>query len=238
MSRVDVIIAGGGLGGLFTGALLAHNGLMVTVLEKNAIPGGGLQSFSRDGVMYDTGMHVMGGWRQGGTLDKITRYLCIRDKLDIAEINDGCMDQVTSLADAVTYKIPAGREAFIDALAQYFPSEREGLEQYVAAIERITDSFDLYNLRPYSHSASFEMLPEAIIPADELIARYINDARLRSLLAYNNGLYNGEAGRTPAYVHALISVLYMKGASRFVGNSVQLARALAEVIAANGGSVL
>ena len=63
MNNADVIIAGGGLGGLFTGALLAHNGLTVLVLEKNAIPGGGLQSFSRDGEMYDTGMHVMGGWR-------------------------------------------------------------------------------------------------------------------------------------------------------------------------------
>ena len=238
MNNADVIIAGGGLGGLFTGALLAHNGLTVLVLEKNAIPGGGLQSFSRDGVMYDTGMHVMGGWRPGGTLDKITRYLGIRDKLDIAEINDDCMDQVTSLADNLTYYIPAGREAFIDALANYFPGQRNGLVQYVNAIERIADSFDLYNLKPYNQSGAFELLPEASISADELIARYIDDARLGSLLAYNNGLYNGEAGRTPAYIHALISVLYMKGASRFVGNSVQLAHALADVITTKGGRVL
>ena len=37
-----VVIIGGGMGGLFTGALLARNGYRVTVLEQNAAVGGGL----------------------------------------------------------------------------------------------------------------------------------------------------------------------------------------------------
>lgn len=238
MEQSDVVIAGGGLGGLFTGALLARNGLVVTVLEKNSIPGGGLQSFRRGGVSFDTGMHVMGGWRPGGTLDRITRYLGIRDRLDIASINDDCMDSVTSLADGVTYRIPAGRDAFIDGMSGYFPDQRRGLEDYMSAIDRIAGSFDLFNLRPYTHAPSFDLLPESVIPADEFIAHYISDSRLCTLLAYNNGLYNGVAGRTPAYVHALITSLYLKGASRFVGNSFQLARELIGVIESAGGSVL
>ena len=35
-----VLIIGGGLGGLFSGAILAKEGLEVTVLEKNKIIGG------------------------------------------------------------------------------------------------------------------------------------------------------------------------------------------------------
>ena len=35
-----IIIIGGGLGGLFTGALLTKEGYRVTVLEKNATIGG------------------------------------------------------------------------------------------------------------------------------------------------------------------------------------------------------
>lgn len=237
MNNNDVVIIGGGLGGLFTGALLARNGLSVTVLEKNAIPGGGLQTFLRNGVQFDTGMHVMGGWTMGGSIDRITRYLGIRDRLNIVEINSQCMDTVTSLADGMTYSIPSGRDRFIECMAGYFPEERENLGRYVEAIERIADSFNLFNLRPYSH-ASFDLLPEASIPADELISRHIMNPRLRSLLAYNNGLYGGEAGRTPAYVHALISVLYLKGASRFIGNSRQLADLLIDVICGAGGNVL
>ena len=40
-----VVVIGGGLGGLFTGAILAKEGLQVTVLEKNINIGGGLQTF-------------------------------------------------------------------------------------------------------------------------------------------------------------------------------------------------
>lgn len=237
MSQTDVVIAGGGLGGLFTGALIARNGLRAVVLEKNLIAGGGLQTFRRRGVEFDTGMHVMGGWREGGTVDRITRYLGIRDRLDIVDIPDGCMDAVTSLSDGITYTIPAGRDAFIDRLSHFFPDERKNIERYLDAVERIAQSFDLFNLRPYAH-ASFDMLPEAAVPADEFIAQYIATPRLRSLLAYSNGLYGGEAGRTPAYVHALITALYLKGASRFAGNSVQLADALTDVIEQAGGRVL
>ena len=42
--KQSVVIIGGGLGGLFTGAILAKEGLHVTVLEKNATIGGGLQT--------------------------------------------------------------------------------------------------------------------------------------------------------------------------------------------------
>lgn len=60
-----VLIIGGGLGGLFTGAILAKEGFEVTVLEKNAIIGGGLQTFKRWGLSYETGMHILGGLERG-----------------------------------------------------------------------------------------------------------------------------------------------------------------------------
>ena len=50
----DAIIIGGGIGGLFTGAFLAKNGLHVTVLEKNGIIGGGLQCFRRKNKIFET----------------------------------------------------------------------------------------------------------------------------------------------------------------------------------------
>jgi len=46
------------------------------------------------------------------------------------------------------------------------------------------------------------------------------------------------AGHTPAYIHALINVLYIDGPSRFVGGSRQLSDALADVIRLHGGQVL
>ena len=76
--NVSAVIIGGGVGGLFTGAFLAMNGIRVTVLEKNAIIGGGLQCFRRGDRLFETGMHVTGGFRERGNLRKICAYLGIQ----------------------------------------------------------------------------------------------------------------------------------------------------------------
>ena len=79
--KKKVVIIGGGLGGLFTGAILSKEGLHVTVLEKNTTIGGGLQSFKRFGETFDTGMHVIGGMQAGGNIRKICNYLGILDQV-------------------------------------------------------------------------------------------------------------------------------------------------------------
>ena len=76
------------------------------------------------------------------------------------------------------------------------------------------------------------------MPADRFIARYIAHPKLRDILAYMNPMYGGVAGHTPAYVHALINVLYINGTDRFVGGSQQLATALCRVIESEGGQVV
>jgi all-trans-retinol 13,14-reductase len=75
------------------------------------------------------------------------------------------------------------------------------------------------------------------IAADKLIAEFTDDRRLQDLLAYLNPLYGGVAGHTPAYIHALINVLYINGATRFAGGSQQLADRLSDLIRSNGGEV-
>lgn len=67
----NVIVIGAGLGGLMTGALLSKEGYVVTLLEKNPIIGGGLQCFHRRGVIFETGMHILGGFMPGNNLYKI-----------------------------------------------------------------------------------------------------------------------------------------------------------------------
>ena len=83
----SVIIIGGGLGGLFTGAILSKEGVKVTVLEKNATVGGGLQSFVRFGEIFDTGMHVIGGMQEGGNIRRICNYLGILEKINIMDVD-------------------------------------------------------------------------------------------------------------------------------------------------------
>lgn len=51
----SVIVIGAGIGGIATAAHLARQGLSVTVVEKNARPGGRCDRFTRQGHHFDTG---------------------------------------------------------------------------------------------------------------------------------------------------------------------------------------
>ena len=105
----SIVVIGGGLGGLFTGALLAKEGCRVTVLEKNKQIGGGLQTFYRGGVGFESGMHLLGGIRPGGSIYKLCRYLGIMDKMDIRDVDHDCMDEITTFPTARPTAYPRER---------------------------------------------------------------------------------------------------------------------------------
>ena len=237
--KQQVVIIGGGLGGLFTGAILSKEWFCVTILEKNAMIGGGLQTFQRFGEHFDTGMHVIGGMQPGGNIWKICRYLGILNDVKIRNVDNECSDRLYFAEDKSYFTIAKGRDGFVSSLAQSFPDEHSNLERYVDAVLDIADKVDLFNLRPSSGQISlFTESNDFLMAADAFIAKYITDERLRSVLAYMNPLYGGRAHETPAYVHAIISTLYIKGASRFVDGSYHFAQLLAEVITSNGGQVI
>lgn len=234
MSR-SVVIIGGGVGGLFTGAILAREGLRVTVLEKNATAGGGLQSYSRFGEIFDTGMHVVGGMYEGGSTRRILDWLGIGSRLHLRDVDKDVTDSIFVSKDGRTYRISGGRDNFVKALAAEFPAQEQNLREYVAALYRIADEVDMFYLRPARERVYSD---EFLLSANALIDKYITDDRLRSLVAYFNPFYGGVKDMTPAYIHAIVSVLYINGPTRFAGGSYLLAEELKSFIERNGGSVL
>ncbi len=225
------------MGGLFTGAILSKEGMKVTVVEKNAILGGGLQSFKRFGTSFDTGMHIIGGMNPGGNTYRICKYLGILEKTDVRSVDDDCMDSLYFEEDNQRYNIASGKKGFVDSLAGYFPEEREALKKYVEDIYGITNEMNLFYLRPSSdsipvHTEAFSMY------ADEFIARHFKNEKLRSVVSYFNPMYGGRAHQTPAFIHAIINVLYINGAHRFVDDSVRFADLLADLIKSRGGEVV
>ena len=232
----NIAIIGGGIGGLFCGAMLAKCGVKVDVLEKNTIKGGGLQQFVRKGKAFETGMHILGGFQPGGSLNKICGWLGILEKLDIKPVDRDCIDEIFDHSRHKCYRFGSGREAFAESLCKQFPSQEKGIKAYMSKIYELSEEVPLFylNREPEGmqvHSDDF------LRPADQLIADFVSDPELQAVLAYFNPLYGGVPGHTPAYVHALISVLYIEGSSRFAGGSLQLANALEAVIESAGGKI-
>ena len=232
------VIIGGGLGGLVSGALLAKEGYQVTVLEKNTIIGGGLQSFTRWGVSFPTGMHVFGGFSEKGQLRKIYNYLGIMDRLKLQPMDENGYDVVTVLKDGVSYRIPKGKEHYLSYLGDLFPAERDNLKAYIDKLYALSEEEDLFYLRERPSQMFMTVSVDAILPYDELMDRYINDPKLKGLLSYLAPLFGGVAGTTPAFMHALLDVLHIGGTFQFVGSSQQMVDLLKGVIEDAGGKVL
>ena len=140
----SAVIIGGGLGGLFTGAILSKEGVKVTVIEKNPTVGGGLQSFRRFGETFDTGMHVIGGMQEGGNIRRICEYLGIFDKVHVMDVDPDVIDTLYFAEDKKVYKIAQGKDGFVNALSESFPDQKDNLRAYVDAVYAIVDELDMF----------------------------------------------------------------------------------------------
>ena len=231
------VIIGGGIGGLVSGALLAKEGYKVTVLEKNTIIGGGLQTFKRNGVSFPTGMHIFGGFQEGGNLRKLFEYLDVMDKISLRPMDADASDVVTLLGEGGTYNLPQGKERYIAYLSMMFPAEKEQIKTYINRLFELSEEEDLFHLRETSadhplHSDDF------LRSVEQLRNQYITEPKLKALLGYLSPLFGGSVETTPAYIHALLSTLHINGTFQFVGESQQLADVLAKVIDNTGGQVV
>jgi len=233
--KPTVIIIGGGIGGLFCGAIMSKEGYDVKIFEQHYKIGGGLHHFKREGVEFETGMHVMGTFQEGGVLNKICSYLGIMDKLSILPTDNDCFEFFQIGCDNKTYRYAKGAEQFIKTLAADFPEEEENIRRYVQAMYEIVSESKMFNLEVSDFTSQY--LPKFMLSVGEFIDSFTENERLRAVLALTNPLYSGDRYKTPAYIHIVISTLFIEGAARFVGGSQQLADALTELIRQSGGEV-
>jgi all-trans-retinol 13,14-reductase len=142
----DTVIIGSGLGGLCSALILSKEGLKVCVLEKNRQLGGSLQIFSRDKVIFDTGIHYIGGLSEGQNLNRYFKYFGLMDKLKLKLMDTEGFDRVSFAGDPNEYMHSQGYENFVRVLSEQFPGEEKNLMRYCDRIREICSFFPLYNL--------------------------------------------------------------------------------------------
>lgn len=234
MSKFDIIIAGSGLGGLECAAMLSKEGFNVCVLEKNALFGGCLQTYSRKGHLLDTGIHYIGSLDEGQIMHQYFKYFGIIDKLNIKRLDADSFDTIF-YKDRV-YNYAVGHDRFVDSLAHSFPHERENLKAYVAILKDVARLIDIDNLK--KGSIAQNGMNYFCASACETIANTVKDDTLRNILAATSMLYGGIKESSTFYHHAMTNNSYIESPYRFVDGSMQIAERLIDVIRANGGVVL
>lgn len=141
MQHFDVVIVGSGLGGLACGTIMAKEGYKVCVLEKNKQIGGMLQIFVRKKVIFDTGVHYVGGLSEGQNLNRLFRYLGIMDKINIRKMDEDFVDGLIFDDDPVVYKYAQGYDNFIRIMLSYFPDEEVAIRAFCDKVKKICKQF-------------------------------------------------------------------------------------------------
>lgn len=236
MQDFDVIIIGSGMGGLVCGNLLALEGYKVCVLEKNKQIGGCLQTYVRDRVIFDSGVHYLGGLEKGQNLYQIFKYLNILDRLKLQKMDEEVFDKILFENDPKEYVFAQGYENFISRLLVDFPEEEKALRIYCDKIKEVCSKFPLYNLR--SGGDEHEKADVLTIDTKGYIDSITSNPVLREVLAGNNPLYAGQPDKTPFYVHALILNSYIESSYKCIDGGSQIAKYLSRNILDLGGAIL
>ncbi len=237
MSEVyDVVIIGSGLGGLQCGYILSKEGYKVCILEKNRQYGGCLQIFSRDKAIFDTGVHYIGGLEPGQNLHRYWSYFGLMDKLNLRRMDETGFDRISFGDNGKEYKHAMGYAGFTESLVEQFPSEREGIEKYVAKIKEVCNHFPLYNLKPRDLSG-FDMTHFGV-SARLFIESCTDDVRLQNVLAGSNALYAGYGDETPLYVHALVINTFIESSYKCIDGGGQITRGMESALKSMGCDML
>ena len=229
----DILVIGSGLGGLVSALVLAKEGLKVCVLEKNNQYGGNLQTFSRDKLIFDTGVHYLGGLSEGQNLHRYFSYLGIRDDLQLQQMDPDGYDKITFGNDKTEYPHAQGYDNFVEQLVQHFPDERENLQNYCEEIQRVCGQFPRYNLVG-KDNYNEEVLH---LNTKRFIESITPNRKLQSVLLGSNFLYAGDSENVPFYVHALTVNSYIQSAYKCVKGGSQISKLLIKRLREHGAEV-
>lgn len=231
----DIVVIGSGMGGLVCADILGREGYKVCVLEKNKQLGGCLQTYVRDKVIFDSGVHYLGGLGKGQNLYQVFKYLGILDKLKLQKMEEDVFDKIIIENDDKEYVYAQGYENFIQHLLKDFPAEEKALRHYCDKIKEVCSKFPLYNLRSGGDFNEKNTVLE--INAKEYIESVTGDKKLQAVLAGNNMLYVLQAEKTPFYVHAMILNSYIESSWKCIDGGSVIAKLIAGNIREQGGVI-
>lgn len=235
MKKYDVIIIGSGLSGLSCAVMLSKEGLNVCVVEQHHVYGGCLQSFTRGGQIFDTGIHYVGSMDDGQIMRQYFKYFGINDKIKTLRLDSNAYETLN--IEGREYCIPLSAERFVNQLSEYFPSQRDGIKRFINKVYEIKNSIGVDLLRKGIISLD-NVRNNMAVSTNQVIEDCVTDNVLRGILAGNSLLYGGEKANSNFYSYSMVVGTNIEGSYKFLGGTQTIANAMVEQIKANGGEVI
>ncbi|MCX6333728.1 MAG: NAD(P)/FAD-dependent oxidoreductase [Bacteroidia bacterium] len=220
--KYDIIIIGGGLGGLTAGAKLSREGKKVLLIEQHDRPGGCATTFKRGDYTMEVGLHEMDGPSPSDIKTKLFNELDVFKKVSFIEIPEF----YHFIRGKTEITIAHDPEKASEILKNAFPEEKEGI-----------DAFYFYILYPKKR------IIEIDAPKDRSLGEFLDsiicNEELKLILLGNLGYFHDDPYSISLGYYSAAQVRYFNnGASYIKGGSQQLSSHLATYINEHGGEVI
>lgn len=249
MTNYDLIVVGGGCGGLTAAACAAKEGKKVLLLEKNDTVGGALSSFTRGRFEFDVGVRsILGATHNNGDVKRIFDFLGISQRIHWVDLSESYRI-ITRSVDGKTVDavLPFGENAFIAALEKYVPGSRRSVERLFALFKDVYDGFSfIENLDGALDTKSFKLLKKshgnfvrtASYSVDEVFEKLLIPQKARDILNALWMYYCVDTSELQFSQYALFMYTFIvQGAQIPKNGSYEIAVALCEAIEENGGEI-
>lgn len=239
----DVVVIGGGLGGLVCANLLAREGRSVLLLEQAAVLGGCLQSYRRGagGLVpsFDTGFHYVGGLGEGQSLHDAFARLDLLS-LPWQHLDADGFDRVT--IEGRTLRFAEGFEAFADTLAADFPDDGAALHRYAELLRQsAADAASLLSLtgdKENDGAAPSILNDQCSEGAWDYLAQNFRSPLLRQVLSGTSLKMELRRESLPLFSFLHTNSGFVEGSYRLRGDGQLIADRLADGIRRAGGEIL
>lgn len=243
----EVVVVGAGMGGLTAGALLAHAGKKVLVVEAETQAGGYARALRRGAYTFDRADHLIMGCASEspfgpGLIDTVLRHLGVRDRCQFIRLDD---PMYAARFPDFTLSVPHGRQAYLEAHLSHFPSEARGLRRLVDLSAEIFRGFSAFPMQP---GLSDLLLSPWRFPAmfryrnatmSDVIDRELHDHRLKAVYATLWPWIGPPPARASFLAWAAMMASYVEDGAYYAKGSFQtLADALSAALVEAGGEVL
>ncbi len=238
--RPHAVVIGSGFGGLAAAVRLGARGYRVTVLERNAQPGGRAIVHRQDGFVFDAGPTVV----TAPFLFEELWTLCGKRMADDIDMRPVTPFYRVRFHDGTSFDYTGDPEKMRAEILRLAPGDVDGYARFVETSEKIFRvGFEELAHVPFGSWASMlKIVPEMVRLESYrtvygLVSKYVRDERLRQVLSFHPLLVGGNPFSTTS-IYTLIAFLERKWGVHFpMGGTGALVSGLVKLIEGQGSSV-
>ncbi len=239
----DVVVVGGGLGGLSAARHLQERGLSVIVLEHHTKPGGYAHYFRAGGYRFEVALHALDGLGKGGWARPMFETLGILERVEFNQLDPF----YTAAFPDFEISIPSDIDEYIERFCVIFPQERDGVRALFDAIKRIGHDVARFTADRRSgvrvdQTQMLEQYPDMATafasPWAVFVGAYLDDVKAKALVTTLWGYLGLPPSKLSAGQFALTLLSYhTAGAWYPTGGSGTMSFAIMDAIIEAGGEV-